>query len=55
MVKANHALSNSAQNVRITEALTVIKERLRTLVAFLVTEESDLVGSVSKGPQAQEC
>ena len=36
-------------------ALTVIPERLRTTVAFLVTMESDLVGSVSRGPPAQKC
>ena len=35
-------------------ALTVIPERLRTTVAFLVTMESDLVGSVSRGPPVQE-
>ena len=43
------------QNVRITEALTVIPERLRTLVAVTVTVESDLVGFVLRGPPAQEC
>ena len=43
------------QNVRITQALTVLPERLRTLVAFLVTMESDLAGFVSKGPPVQEC
>ena len=42
------------QNVRITEALTVIPERLRTLVAVIVTMESDLVGFVSRGPPVQE-
>ena len=31
-------------------------ERLRTLITtIIVTVESDLDGSVSKGPQAQEC
>ena len=42
------------QNVRITEALTVIPERLRTPVAVIVTAESDLVGSVSRGLPVQE-
>ena len=44
------------QNVRITEVLTAVTERLRTLLTtVIVTMESDLVGSVSKGPQVQEC
>ena len=43
------------QNVTITEALTIITERLRPLVAFIVTRESYLVGSVSRGPLVQEC
>ena len=42
------------QNVRITETLTVIPERLRTPLAVIVTAESDLVGSVSRGPPVQE-
>ena len=36
-------------------ALTVIPERLRTTVAFLVTMESDLAGFVLRGPPVQEC
>ena len=43
------------QNVRITEVLTALTERLRTLVAVIVTVESDLVGFVLRGPPAQEC
>ena len=44
------------QNVRITEVLTAVTERLRTLITtVIVTVQSDLDGSVSKGPQAQEC
>ena len=42
------------QNVRITEALTVIPERLRTLVPVIVTVESDLAGFVLRGPPVQE-
>ena len=43
------------QNVRITQALTVIPERLRTLVApVIVTMESGLVGFVLRGQPAQE-
>ena len=37
------------------EALTVISERLRTPVAVIVTEESDLAGFVSRGPPVQDC
>ena len=44
------------QNVRITEVLTAVTKRLRTLITtVIVTVQSDLDGSVSKGPQAQEC
>ena len=44
------------QNVRITEVLTAVTERLRTLITtVIVTVQSDLDGSVSKGPQAREC
>ena len=44
------------QNVRITEVLTAVTERLRTLLAaFIVTVESDLVGFVSRGQPVQEC
>ena len=44
------------QNVRITEVLTAMTERLRTLITtVIVTVQSDLDGSVSKGPQAREC
>ena len=44
------------QNVRITEVLTAVRGRLRTLIASLiVTMESDLVGFVLKGQPAQEC
>ena len=44
------------QNVRITEVLTALTERLRTLkAAIIVTMESDLVGFVLRGPPAQEC
>ena len=44
------------QNVRITEVLTVLTERLRTLqAAIIVTMESDLVGFVLRGPPVQEC
>ena len=44
------------QNVRITQVLTALTERLRTLdAAIIVTMESDLVGSVSRGPPVQEC
>ena len=44
------------QNVRITEVLTAVTGRLRTLsTTVIVTVQSDLDGSVSKGPQAQEC
>ena len=44
------------QNVRITEVLTAVTERLRTLLAaIIVTMESALVGFVSRGPPAQEC
>ena len=39
------------------QVLTVIPERLPTtrLTAVIVTVESDLDGSVSKGPPVQEC
>ena len=43
------------QNVRITEAFTVIPERLRTPVAVIVTMESYLAGFVLRGQPAQEC
>ena len=44
------------QNVRITQVLTALTERLRTLLAtVIVTKESDLVGFVLRGPPAQEC
>ena len=44
------------QNVRITQVLTALTERLRTLKgAIIVTMESDLVGFVSRGPPVQEC
>ena len=44
------------QNVRITQVLTALTERLRTLqAAIIVTVESDLVGFVSRVPPVQEC
>ena len=44
------------QNVRITQVLTALTERLRTLLAtVIVTKESDLVGFVLRDPPAQEC
>ena len=44
------------QNVRITEVLTALTERLRTLLTtVIVTMESDLVGFVLRGPPVQEC
>ena len=44
------------QNVRITEVLTALTERLRTLLTtVIVTMESDLVGFVLRGQPAQEC
>ena len=43
------------QNVRITEVLTALTERLRTPVGVIVTMESDLVGFVLRGQPAQEC
>ena len=44
------------QNVRITEVLTAVTERLRTvLAAIIVTVESDLVGFVSRAQPEQEC
>ena len=44
------------QNVRITEVLTAVTERLRTiLTTIIVTVDSDLVGFVSRGPPVQEC
>ena len=44
------------QNVRITQVLTALTERLRTLLAtVIVTKESDLVGFVLRGPPVQEC
>ena len=44
------------QNVRITEVLTALTERLRTLEApVIVTMESDLVGFVLRVPPVQEC
>ena len=43
------------QNVRITEVLTALTERLRTLLTtVIVTMESDLVGFVLRGPPVQE-
>ena len=45
------------QNVTIKEVLITLTERLRTtlLTTVIVTEESDLVGFVSRGQPAQEC
>ena len=44
------------QNVRITEVLTALTERLRTLEApVIVTMESDLAGFVLRVPPVQEC
>ena len=44
------------QNVRITEVLTALTERLRTLLTtVIVTRESDLVGFVLRVQPAQEC
>ena len=44
------------QNVRITEFLITLPERLRmTVKTTIVTIQSDLVGFVSKGPPAKEC
>ena len=44
------------QNVRITEVLTALTERLRTLLStVIVTMESDLLGFVLRGPPVQEC
>ena len=44
------------QNVRITEVLTAVTERLRTLLAaIIVTMESALVGFVLRVPPVQEC
>ena len=44
------------QNVRITEVLTAVTERLRTLLTtVIVTMESELVGFVSRGQPEQEC
>ena len=44
------------QNVRITEVLTTLTERLRTLLTtVIVTMESDLVGFVLRVPPVQEC
>ena len=44
------------QNVRITEVLTALTERLRTLLTtVIVTMESDLVGFVLRVPPVQEC
>ena len=43
------------QNVRITEVLTALTERLRTLLTtVIVTMESDLVGFVLRVPPVQE-
>ena len=43
------------QNVRITEVLTALTERLRTLESpVIVTMESDLVGFVLRVPPVQE-
>ena len=45
------------QNVRITEVLTTLTERLRTtlLTTVIVTVELDLVGFVSRVQPAQDC
>ena len=44
------------QNVRITEVLTAVTERLRTLLTtVIVTGESDLAGFALRGQPAQEC
>ena len=44
------------QNVRITEVLTAVTERLRTLITtVIVTVQSDLDGFVLRDPPAQEC
>ena len=44
------------QNVRITEVLTAVTERLRTLLTtIIVTVDSDLAGFVLRAQQAQEC
>ena len=44
------------QNVRITEVLTAVTERLRTLLAALiVTVESDPVGFVLRVQPVKEC
>ena len=44
------------QNVRITEVLTAVTGRLRTLLTtVIVTGESDLAGFALGGQPAQEC
>ena len=45
------------QNVRIMEGLIMLTERPRTtlLTTVIVTVESDLGGSVSRGQPAQDC
>ena len=44
------------QNARITQVLTTLTERLRTLLTtIIVTADSDLVGFVLRGPPVQEC
>ena len=44
------------QNARITQVLTTLTERLRTLLTtIIVTVDSDLVGFVLRGPPVQEC
>ena len=44
------------QNARITQVLTTLRERLRTLLTtIIVTVDSDLVGFVLRGPPVQEC
>lgn len=46
----------SLLNVRITQVLTAVTERLHTLLpTFIVTVESDLAGFALKGQPAQEC
>ena len=46
-----------SQNVRIMGVWTLLTERLPTtlLTEVIVTVESDLDGSVSRGPPVQEC
>lgn len=43
-------------NVRITQVLTAVTERLHTLITtVIVTVESDLAGFALRGQPAQEC